>query len=203
MPVTLPNPVTRTALLSALNELLQQSPDGDAGAPGISFADDQTTGLIRNADSSISIVVAGNVVLTIGSGGLSPPVWQNWAPVLSFGGFSAGQLTGTTTAAYFVWGGVCFWWATISLVFKGDSTGQAAIAGLPVTAQGNGLFAAQVVSVTGIASNGAPITGVVQGNTITLYKGQNAGDPSQILTDADFENAASISLQGSFPVSNP
>ena len=97
---------------------------------------------------------------------------------------------------------MCFWWATVSLVFKGDSTGQATITGLPQMAVGNGLFKADVVSVTGIASTGLPITGVVQGNIITLYKGQNAGDVSQICTDVDFENAASISLQGSFPVSN-
>lgn len=202
MSITLPNPITRSALIAVLNKLLQQSPDGDAEAPGISFASDQTTGFVRNSDGSISIVIAGSIALTIGSGGLSPPLWQPWDPVIEFGGFSAGQITGTTTASYFLWGGVCFWWATVSLVFKGDSTGQATITGLPQVADGSGIFRAEVVSVTGIASNGLPINGVVQGNIITLYKGQNAGDVSQICTDADFENAASISLQGSFPVSN-
>jgi len=36
---------------------------------------------------------------------------------------------------------------------------------------------------------------------ITLFRGQNASDVSQILTDADLENAASVSIQGYFPVS--
>lgn len=201
MTANLPNPVTRQALLDALNALMQQAPDGTSALPGIAFASDQTTGIIRNEDGSISFVIAGIVVLTIGTGGLAAPQWQPWTPVLELGGFSAGQIAGTTSASYYVWGGLCVWWATVSLVYKGDSTGQVTITGLPVTADGSGQYKADIVSCTGIASNGQPLTGVVQGNVITLFRGQNASDVSQILTDADLENAASVSIQGYFPVS--
>ncbi|MBS1060762.1 right-handed parallel beta-helix repeat-containing protein [Gluconobacter sp. Dm-44] len=61
--------VSLPSLKSFLNVLLQNAPDGVLSAPGVAFANDQSSGLCRNEDGSISIVSQGKSSLQINADG--------------------------------------------------------------------------------------------------------------------------------------
>lgn len=61
--------VTLPQLQKAIETILQNAPDGTISQPGVAFAGDQTTGLCRNVDGSVSLVSQGKTSLTIKADG--------------------------------------------------------------------------------------------------------------------------------------
>lgn len=126
--------------------------------------------------------------------------WQNFTPTVSFGGSNENQSSSGTIGGYRTNGNHCDWWVTFSMIFKGTSTGAMTMTGLPLPALGSALFGVNVVSATGINTDGKPLNALLSTDTVSFFKGQNTGEPASIVTDKDVENAASFSLTGWYQI---
>lgn len=71
MAANLTSIVNISQLDSALNNIYTSFPDGTTSNPGMSFQNDKTTGITRNSDGSMSLVVAGKNILTTSTSSLS------------------------------------------------------------------------------------------------------------------------------------
>lgn len=128
------------------------------------------------------------------------PDWVPFAPSLLFGGSNAGQLNSGQTGGYRVVGNHCNWWVTCNLIFAGSGSGQMTMTGLPVPAAAGALFKADVVSATGLNTNGGAVNAVLSGTVVSFYKNQDTGNLSNAIMNTDVENAASISLSGWYQI---
>lgn len=71
MTANLTSIVNISQLDDAINDVYTSFPDGTTENPGMAFENDKTTGITRNSDGSMSLVVKGNSILTTGTTSLS------------------------------------------------------------------------------------------------------------------------------------
>jgi|GEM_PF-6528917 len=151
------------------------------------------TGVVIDATSLIASREATDIVSAL----FGQP--QPWTPALTFGGQNTGIIYGASTAGYAQRGAMVEFWLQLRLISKGSSTGEALIQGLPLMCDGS-IEQPQLVVATGIASSNGSVVATVSGQTIRLYRQQDISDPSASLTDQDFEDAAVLTIKGSYPL---
>ncbi|MCL1515243.1 hypothetical protein [Parasaccharibacter sp. TMW2.1890] len=126
--------------------------------------------------------------------------WQSFTPTVAFGSRDENQSTSSKTGGYRIIGNHCDWWATCNMIFKGTSTGPMTMTGLPQPALGGALFGVTVANATGINTDGQPLHALLSTDTVSFFKNQNTGEPTNVVTDEDVENAASFSLTGWYQI---
>ncbi|KXV72204.1 hypothetical protein AD952_05690 [Acetobacter cerevisiae] len=150
-----------------------------------------------NLSASMTGAQASAAITTIQAAVINPS-WSSFSPQLLFGGGNAGQMLSCPTASYLTLGNIVHLWMQCSLIYKGTSTGYSTISGVPFNAVGQAPFSMDIRS-TGIASDGTQVTASIQADTITIYKSINNSGSKSVATDADFENAASFTIDGWYP----
>lgn len=125
--------------------------------------------------------------------------WQPWTPSLMLGAGNAGMSVSYPNAGFTTRANLLWFWVSVRLTYKGSSAGPVTISGLPHPSVGNFAFPVNV-RTTGVATDGAAASAYVTNGLITLFRGAATNDQSNVATDADLENAATIDISGWYPI---
>jgi len=128
--------------------------------------------------------------------------WVPWTPALLLGNGNDGMQVSYPVAGYTTRANMLWFWLSVRLTYKGTSSGPVTIKGLPNPSVGNFSFPV-TLRTTGMATDGTPATAEVTNGLITLFHGSNTNDPSNVATDADLENAATLDISGWYPIEGP
>lgn len=129
-----------------------------------------------------------------------PPITGSWTPSLNFGGSSTGITYVTQQGFYSQIENLVFISMTIGLSNKGSSTGVVTITGLPVSAGSNDPVFTYPVYTNQITYTGTSIVAYQNSNMIELFSTQSTTGVVTQLTDANFVNASTLILSGSYLV---